>query len=263
MISDEKTTFWQVAFTHFVPCFFLGVISLYCLRAMLSEMALSRLVDNTLQGTDIAVGTINGAFVAVIVLFFHWQRNYRHRTGRSLFVFQTNGRTIAYGMVVGFMAGAFDILFGLHNEGIIILTLIVLFLLLWHLRIFTRSVVDMLKPGSHATWREVSELLRIYLTMLAGFTLVNATLEVGHMLAGTTLPFDFGRADGELFLNSLYYTVVTMTTLGYGDFVPRTGDAKLLLVFQCLISYAMFALMIGIITRGVANVKTPTDDGNE
>ena len=76
---------------------------------------------------------------------------------------------------------------------------------------------------------------------------------MGHILAKTPEPFGFGHGEGELFLNALYYTVVSMTTLGFGDIVPVTWDGKLLLIFQCLVSYVMFALMIGIVTRGVTD----------
>ena len=131
---------------------------------------------------------------------------------------------------------------------------------------FTRDVVVMLRPDSIITWSEVAELLRIYLNMLAGFTLINATLEVGHILTGSPPPFGFGADQGQLFIDALYYTVVTMTTLGYGDIVPRSWDSKLLLIFQCLVSYIMFALMIGIITRGVVKTRTtssgPKDTDN-
>lgn len=50
-----------------------------------------------------------------------------------------------------------------------------------------------------------------------------------------------------------------MTTLGYGDIVPKTWDAQLLLIFQCLISYVMLALMVGIITRGVVSSREIND----
>lgn len=102
---------------------------------------------------------------------------------------------------------------------------------------------------------EVAELMRIYMTMVAGFTLLNATLEVGHLLVGASPPFGFGSTDGRFFINSLYFTVVSMTTLGFGDIVPKTWDGKLLLIFQCLASYIMFALMVGIITRGVTRTQ--------
>ena len=49
----------------------------------------------------------------------------------------------------------------------------------------------------------------------------------------------------------LYFSVVVMTTLGFGDIYPATTAARIIVAMQCLTSYVMFALMIGIITRGI------------
>lgn len=252
---QPNRTFKQIAFTHFVPCFFLGVIFLFFVRAFAPEVSLEALTDKSLTGVDLVAGILNGFFVAALVVSYHAFRNYKINKGPTLFYTRADRNTFVYGSFIGFLCGTFDIVFGFHNIGILILTTIVLVTLVWHVRVFAADVVEILKPGNHATWHEVAELLRIYMTMLAGFTLVNATLEVGHLLTGTTMPFEFGAQEGELFLNSFYFTVVTMTTLGYGDIVPKTWDAKLLLILQSLTSYVMFALMVGIITRGVLKRK--------
>jgi len=263
MRDDSKTTFIQIAFTHFVPCFFLGVISLYILQGIFPQDIFRDLVDNEVTLIDLGTALANGVLVACCVIWFHWRHNRRVLKGLSWLNEPASKRKIRHAALVGFIGGSFDILFGLHNAGIIVLTLFVLIILIWHLRVFSKDIVEMLRPGNNATWADVTELLRIYLNMLAGFTLINATLEVGHLLAGSPPPFGFGSHEGQLFIDALYYTVVTMATLGYGDIVPRTWDSKLLLIFQCLVSYIMFALMVGIITRGVVKASPvsfpPTD----
>lgn len=253
MQTADNTSFKQVAFTHFVPCFFLGVISLFFVEAVVPDMELSLLLNDRIDAVDFVISALNGLFVAIMVAMFHWLRNRRADELPWIAASRPGKKALFYRIVIGFLGGSIDILFGLRNEGIMVLTGVVLFILVWHLRLFSRTMVRMLKPDSHATWSDVAELMRIYMTMLAGFTLVNASLEVAHILAGTPEPFGFGHAEGELFLNALYYTVVSMTTLGFGDIVPVTWDGKLLLIFQCLVSYVMFALMIGIVTRGVTD----------
>ena len=243
-----------MAFTHFVPCFFLGVISLFVSQSIFPQDVFRDIIDNKISLVDISLATANGFFVAGCAVAFHWRHNRRVRKKIAWLNQLASREKIRYAALVGFIGGSFDILFGLHNLGIIVLTLFVLTILIWHLRVFSKDVADMLRPDRITTWSEVAELLRIYLNMLAGFTLVNATLEAGHLLAGAPPPFGCGANQGQLFIDALYYTVVTMTTLGYGDIVPKSWDGKLLLIFQCLVSYIMFALMIGIITRGV--VKT-------
>ncbi len=263
-MAREKITFWQVAFTHFVPCFFLGIVTLYFIQFAFIIDIFKNLANSGIDFFDMLIACINGLIVAGIVVGVHLLLSRRKcGDGRSHDKHEDSKR-IRYAAVVGFLGGSLEMVFGFHDFGVIALTLLVLVILIWHLKMFAKDVVVILKPGSHATWHDVGELLRIYLNMLAGFTLINATLEVAHIFAGSTLPYSFGAQDGQLFLNSLYYTVVTMTTLGYGDIVPKTWDSKLMLIFQCLVSYVMFALMIGIVTRGVSSSATePYDEATE
>lgn len=250
MSTSRDATFGSVILTHFVPCLFAGVTLLYVLNAILGKIILNRLMDSMFTIEDYIAALLLGVVVAVVAASYHLRRNkLLHRQG-AVARKPAEPRVIVHAALVGFLAGASDILLLLHTEGVLALTLIVAFILYWNLRLFSRNIAVMLHPGSVATWGDVAELARIYLTMLAGFTLVNATLEGLHHLTGSGLPFGFMER-GDLFLNSLYYTVVTMTTLGFGDIVPRTWDAKMLLIVECLVSYIMFALVIGIITRGV------------
>jgi len=252
MDNNNEPTFFQVAFTHFVPGFFLGVISLFLFKDAIPALNLHLLLDDRIDVVDFLAGFANGMFVALAMAAFHWLRNRRvDSLGWRANVHQGAG-VLARRMAVGFLAGAIDILFGLQSEGILALTGVVLLILAGHVRLFVRHTGRVLRPGNSASWHDVAELARIYLIMLAGFTLVNASLEATHLMLGGTAPFGFGQDEGELFLNSLYYTVVSMTTLGFGDIVPITWDGKLTLIIQSLVSYVMFGLMIGIITRGVS-----------
>lgn len=47
---------------------------------------------------------------------------------------------------------------------------------------------------------------------------------------------------------SIYWAVVTVTTVGFGDIVPHTGIGKLLAVIAMLIGYAIIAVPTGIVT---------------
>ena len=47
------------------------------------------------------------------------------------------------------------------------------------------------------------------------------------------------------FADHLYFSVVTFTTLGYGDFLP-TGTTRFIATFEALLGYAYFAVVIGL-----------------
>ena len=43
---------------------------------------------------------------------------------------------------------------------------------------------------------------------------------------------------------SLYFSVVTLTTVGYGDFVPSGNYSRLVAAWEALNGYVMMALLI-------------------
>lgn len=63
----------------------------------------------------------------------------------------------------------------------------------------------------------------------------------------------------EKFLGGLYFSIVTFTTLGYGDYKP-VKDGQLLAAFQALLGYIYLGLLIGmVIHRASLNTVTPRD----
>lgn len=51
---------------------------------------------------------------------------------------------------------------------------------------------------------------------------------------------------------SIYWTVVTITTVGYGDIVPITPVGKALAMFTMLVGYSIIAIPTGIVTAELA-----------
>jgi hypothetical protein len=54
-----------------------------------------------------------------------------------------------------------------------------------------------------------------------------------------------------MFVDIFYFNVVTFTTLGYGDVVPITAMAKLLVALENLTSFFLVGLGIGCIAKGI------------
>jgi voltage-gated potassium channel len=71
------------------------------------------------------------------------------------------------------------------------------------------------------------------------------------LLAGATL--FYYREEGWSVIDSLYFSVMTMSTIGYGDFVPTTTISKLFTIIFAILSIGVFvALMskiVGIVLR--------------
>lgn len=71
---------------------------------------------------------------------------------------------------------------------------------------------------------------------------------------GTIMYVVEGGKDGFTSIpQSIYWAIVTVTTVGYGDLVPHTVLGKFISSFAMIIGYAIIAVPTGIITVGMVN----------
>lgn len=74
------------------------------------------------------------------------------------------------------------------------------------------------------------------------------------VLAIGTVTYHF--LEGWSYIDSLYFSVVTLTTIGYGDFAPKTDTGKLFTVIYILLG-------IGIILSFINTVYTHYSEMNK
>ena len=71
-------------------------------------------------------------------------------------------------------------------------------------------------------------------------------------------PGSFSVPEGsDVWSSMLYYSIVTLTTLGYGDVLPISDLARMAAGFEAVIGVLYIAVMVGTI---VGNMNTRTDD---
>lgn len=85
------------------------------------------------------------------------------------------------------------------------------------------------------------------------------------VLAGTLMYLVEFREEGTHFENipiSIYYAIVSITTVGYGDMVAITAIGKILTSFYVLTGYAIIAVPTGIVTSEIlkSHLGDPTSD---
>lgn len=59
---------------------------------------------------------------------------------------------------------------------------------------------------------------------------------------------------------SIYWAVVTIATVGYGDIVPQTGLGKFVATIAMLLGYAIIAVPTGIVTVSLTRVQQRRED---
>lgn len=62
----------------------------------------------------------------------------------------------------------------------------------------------------------------------------------------------YSKVEGLRVLDALYFSVMTLTTVGYGDFTPQTDFGK---VFTMVYTLVGIGLILGFINHIAANIK--------
>ena len=92
--------------------------------------------------------------------------------------------------------------------------------------------------------------VNVYLLLVFAFALVHASVEVAHHGSYTVggeplLDYVDSTYSGRSFPTIIYFSVTTLTTLGYGDIVPATDRARMLTSLEALIGQLYIAIFIG------------------
>ncbi len=81
-------------------------------------------------------------------------------------------------------------------------------------------------------------------TLLSGVSLL---LLIGYAMIGTYMLGNDFNPPIKSWTNTLYFVVVTLSTVGYGDITPRTDDAKLFVVSLIILGITVFATSISTV----------------
>lgn len=62
----------------------------------------------------------------------------------------------------------------------------------------------------------------------------------------------YHKVEDMSWVNAIYFSVITLTTIGYGDIVPKTDLGKIFTVFYVLIGIGIFAAVINYLVKRAA-----------
>jgi voltage-gated potassium channel len=117
-------------------------------------------------------------------------------------------------------------------------------------RIFRFLKLARYSPGIRSLYEAIvneRRALMACLVILAALILVSASLM--HLIEHEAQPEKFGTIPA-----AMWWAVVTLTTVGYGDVVPVTVLGKLVAGFTAIMGLGMVALPVGIIATSFAEV---------
>ncbi len=87
-----------------------------------------------------------------------------------------------------------------------------------------------------------------------------AILLLGSLVGGTIF---YWRMEHWTVLDSLYFCVMTISTIGYGDFVPTTPVAKVFTILYTILGIGLFATFVGkLVVLRMDNSKKRTKKKN-
>ena len=75
----------------------------------------------------------------------------------------------------------------------------------------------------------------------------------GYILLSALIMFQVEPDSFETFFDAVYWAVVTLTTVGYGDIYPTSDIGRIVSMFSSFMGIAIVALPTGIITAGYMN----------
>lgn len=90
------------------------------------------------------------------------------------------------------------------------------------------------------------------MTKLKTGILVASTTILGWIGIGTIL---FHRLESWTWIQSFYFSVVTLTTVGYGDLVPTTDATRLFVAIYILVAVGTVLASLGIIGTELIKIR--------
>ncbi|MEM9686542.1 MAG: ion transporter [Bacteroidota bacterium] len=112
--------------------------------------------------------------------------------------------------------------------------------------------------------REANQLKRALIASRTKITVFIYTILILSVLLGTVMYLVESNESGfNSIPRSIYWTIVTLTTVGYGDIAPETPLGQFIAAIIMVIGYGIIAVPTGIVTAEFARRKEPVQTNTQ
>jgi voltage-gated potassium channel len=108
-----------------------------------------------------------------------------------------------------------------------------------------------------ARWlSEANYLVRALRSSSRKIAVFLVTVVLLNIVVGSTMYFIEGAANGfDSMFRGVYWSIVTMSTVGFGDIAPQTGIGQVLAAILMITGYSIIAVPTGIVSAEVAGAR--------
>lgn len=231
--------FYNILIQDFNICFFIGLIILSVYPQLTTPF-----FYNHSWLIYITIPSISGLITAFITFFMNkifFNKIYTQRY---------HAKALKPLLTVGFIAGFLSIYITLFNWSIYIISSFIIYISALNIKKFISKLSQLLSPNILATKEDLGEFVNFFINLIITFSVINLSVNTIHQNFSIPDAFNFGQGTLAI-INAMYFSIITLTTVGYGHIIPQNEIARILVSIECLTGYLLLGLMIGIITRGI------------
>lgn len=200
--------------------------------------------DMTGWYTWLIVPAFNGFFTGVVMLLLN--QFFGRRNFTTLYYTADKFKLL----IIAVLGGACAYYLSTSAAATYLITIAVIIAAVHKIKNFIFKLSSLLYPRRLATFRDLGQFLNFFITLIISFAVINLAANAVSLNLYQTAAFNFGNGITGI-IDALYFSIITMTTVGYGDIVPVTVIGKIITAFECITCYLTLGIMIGIICRGI------------